>query len=194
MLVPEVLSDEGLPHALRSIGTQVPVFLLATLSLYWLYRYSERSLPLSRLAFHSLIIILLFASLTTNTVKYFVFFREMDGQKTSFKLVDRSIAAYLLSLPPEQTKYVATNDHSALRSNGLPIDVQPIYFFTYQKAHNLFYLQPGSDIFIRPASVIVLLERDKNLLNKIAARAPQATFETIYPESAAEAFTVILIP
>jgi len=41
MLIPEFLSGEGLPHALRSIGTQMPVFLMATLPVVWLYKKAK---------------------------------------------------------------------------------------------------------------------------------------------------------
>lgn len=194
MLLPEVLSDEGLPHALRSIGTQVPVFLFATLSLYWLYRYGERSLPLARYAFHGLIIVLLFGSLTTNVVKYFYLFRNSDNQKKSFTYVDRAISNYLLNLPADQPKYVATNDRSGTTSNGLPIDVQPIYFFTSNKIQNLTYLKPGSDVTIQPGSSIVMTYNDPGVLASIASRVPSATFETIYPEDSTDSFTVIHIP
>ena len=50
MLIPEFLTNEGLPHALRSIGTQTPVFLMATLPALWL---AKKALHHGRQTLHS---------------------------------------------------------------------------------------------------------------------------------------------
>jgi hypothetical protein len=74
MLMPEFLTEEGLPHALRAIGTQTPVFLLATLPLIRLVDRIKNGFVGTRIAFLSLVVVVLFVSGFFNLTKYFVFF------------------------------------------------------------------------------------------------------------------------
>lgn len=192
MLAPEFLTKEGVPHALRAIGTQVPVFLMVGFAIHWLYRYGEQALPFSKKVFHILVIVLLIGGASINFVKYFVFFAERPEQKASFSYTQVQIAKFLQSLPPQQQKYVATNDRSQIAGNGLPIDIQPLYFYADQKIENLVYLQPGTDQEITVGSVLVLTYNDSALIKRLLALFPKTTIEKVDYEPGTRSDFIVL--
>lgn len=196
MLMPEFLTNEGLPHALRSIGTQMPVFLIATLPAFWLVRKAFRSQTGSKTAFLAIIMLTLTLSALFNITKYFVFYAHNPNQAIAFNLNLRNIADYLLALPPQTNKYVISTDRSRIEGNHLPINVQPIFFFTYRKIENLTYLLPDTDTTIaRHDSVIILINDDSRVIENIRRFAPDAIAETIdlHPGTQS-AFTIIRLP
>jgi hypothetical protein len=195
MLAPEFLTVEGLPHALRAIGTQVPVFLMVGFGVHWLYRYGERALPFSKTAFHGLVLLLLLSAASINLVKYFIFFNQSVEQKTSFTYVQKNIATYLATLPPGQQKYIVTNDRSHTIGNGIAVDLQPLVFYTYQKIANLHSLAPGKDIVIAQPSVIIMAYPNKEVVNSVLLFSPKAVVETIdYHPGTNSNFQVIHLP
>jgi len=195
MLMPEFLTNEGLPHALRAIGTQMPVFLMATLPLFWLTKKALHSSLGTRTIFLCIILIALVGSAFFNGTKYFVFFANSPHQASAFNFNLRNIADYLLTLPDETPKYVVSMDGSKIEGNRLPINVQPIFFFTYGKIKNLTYLLPDSDIIITGGSIIVLTEYNARLIENIQKRAPRAIVQNIdFHPGTGSNFTAILLP
>ncbi len=194
MLAPEFLTVEGVPHALRAIGTQIPVFLIAGFAIHWLYRYGEQALPFSKNIFHGLVIVVLIGAAAINITKYFIFFNERPEQKASFSYTQVQMAKFLATLPSEQIKYVATNDRSQIAGNGLPIDVQPLAFYTYGKIENLYFLQPGTDRELSVGTVLVMAYHDPAPLQKILQLFPNSRVEKIdYEPGTRSDFTVIYL-
>lgn len=194
MLAPEFLTTEGVPHALRSIGTQIPVFLMAGFAIHWLYRYGEHSLPISKKIFHALVIVALVGGAAINLTKYFVFFDQRPEQKASFSYAQVQMAKFLRTLPPEQAKYVATDDRSQIEGNGLPIDVQPLAFYTHQKIENLVFLQPGKDQELVPGSVLVMAYNDTDVQENLLRLFPKSRVEKIdYEPGTRSDFTVVYL-
>lgn len=193
MLAPEFLTAEGLPHALRSIGTQPPVFLLATLPALWLADKARRSPAGRSLALGSLLIISLGTSVLFNLTKYFVFFAENPSQHSAFNENYANMAHYLLDLPDATHKYILTNAGGTIIDNGLPVTAQPIVFLTYQKIHNLEFLQPETTI-VRP-SVILMMNFDDTIAGNILHIAPDARIENIdlHPGFGSD-FRIITLP
>ena len=86
-------------------------------------------------------------------------------------------------------------DGSKIEGNRLPINVQPIFFFTYGKIKNLTYLLPDSDIIITGGSIIVLTEYNARLIENIQKRAPRAIVQNIdFHPGTGSNFTAILLP
>jgi 4-amino-4-deoxy-L-arabinose transferase-like glycosyltransferase len=194
MLAPEFLTKEGVPHALRAIGTQVPVFLMAGFSMYWLYRYGERALPFSKKLFHTLLIVVVVGAASINIIKYFGVFRDAPEQKASFTYAQVHMASFLKTLPPEQTKYLVTSDRSQIEGNAWPIDLQPLAFYTYRQVSNMVVLQPGTDQELVPGSVLVMTHNDKALVQKILSLYPASTTKTIdYEPGSRSDFVVIFL-
>jgi 4-amino-4-deoxy-L-arabinose transferase-like glycosyltransferase len=193
MLVPEFLTEEGLPHALRAIGTQIPVFLMAALSAAWLSKRALRAPASKRFLLLALLGAFLFASAAVNITKYFVFFRNHPAEHSAFNEDYTNMAKYLLSLPDSTHKYVYANAGGTDINNGLPVTAQSIVFLTHNRIENLEFLNPETKIE-RPA-VIIMLRYDEAIADRIRAREPKAVFETVDLDPGFDSqFTVIRLP
>jgi 4-amino-4-deoxy-L-arabinose transferase-like glycosyltransferase len=194
MLMPEFLTEEGLPHALRAIGTQMPVYLMAVIPITWIVNHARNALPGSRAALYSLLAFGLVFSAGFNVIKYFGYFAANPNQHSSFNKNFRNMAEYILSLPPETIKYVVPNGGGRMMEDGLPVSAQPIKFLTAGKTENLVFLQP--DTVIRTTdSVIILMSYDQTLIDRIQRSAPGALLERIdlFPGTASD-FAVFRFP
>ncbi len=194
MLMPEFLTEEGLPHALRAIGTQTPVFLLATLPLIRLIDRVKNGFAGTRIAFLSLIVFVLIVSGTFNLTKYFIFFANHSEQQGAFNKNFKNMAVYLMSLPPETMKYVYPNGGGKMIDNGLPVSAQPIKFLTTGKVENLTFIEPETSLRTTD-SVIVLMQHDATLISRLQKKFPRILVLKVdlFPGTASD-FTVLRFP
>lgn len=195
MLMPEFLTEEGLPHALRSIGTQAPVFLMATIAIMALVQYARASFPGMRAVVLSFVFIALFFGATINLVKYFVFFAKSPVQMGAFDKEFRNMAEYLIALPPETKKYIVPNGGGRMVDNDLPVSAQPIVFLTHGHAENVIFLKDETVLELGKKNIILLMHHDEALLGKIETKIPGAKRETIdlSPGTGSE-FTIVRLP
>ena len=185
MLIPEFLTDEGLPHALRSIGTQMPVFLMATLPAFWLYNKALRSQAGSKVAFLSILAVVLSLATLFNVTKYFVFFPASPQASGSFNESYRNMAKYLLALPDTTRKYVLVDEkgENTTFTKGnrtffdFPIYAHPVYFLTYNRVANLEIVQ--HDTTLRTNSIFLMIHFNSDLADRIMALYPDASVEHI---------------
>lgn len=194
MLIPEFLTDEGLPHALRSIGTQTPVFLMASLSAFWVLSKALRSQPGTKLALLSLLVITLVSSATWNLTKYFGFFPNNVHASGYFNENYRNMASYLLSLPDTTHKYVLINEKGENNRFDLPVFAHPVYYLTYHKVANMEIVQ--QETIIRRGAVFLMLNYNDVLAKKMLRLYPDAYTEHIDwngPRQGGE-FDVIILP
>ncbi len=193
MLMPEFLTSEGLPHALRAIGTQIPVFLIAGLGAFWLYQRILRSSSQSKTVLLSLFFITLGLSATINLTKYFVFFANSPDQRGAFNEDYTNMATYLLSLPPETKKYVYANAGGTDIDNGLPVTAESLYFLTYGKVENLTFLKP--DTIVTTPAVVILMRHDEAIAGRLVERYPGSEIRSIYANPYSPvSFPVIILP
>jgi 4-amino-4-deoxy-L-arabinose transferase-like glycosyltransferase len=197
MLMPEFLTDEGLPHALRAIGTIPVVFLIASMPLLWVGEKLKSLQPGMKVAALSLVAITLVGAGAINLAKYFVYFAHNPHQYASFNANFKNMATYLLSLPPQTNKYLYTNQGGILRENDLPIAAQPIAFLTYGRLENMRYIKPDTmqSVTIQAPAKIVLMDHDQSFVDHVQKQYPRATFETVdlQPGYGSE-FTVMIVP
>lgn len=181
MLMPEFLTDEGLPHALRAIGTQPVVFLIATLPLLWIGEKIPRMQPGMKTAVFSLIFFFLAGIGFINLTKYFVFFAHNHNQHASFNANYKNMATYLLGLPPETPKYIYTNQGGILRENNLPIAAQPIAFLTYGKLQNFHAIKPDTiqTTSLETGGILVLMDYDQGFVDFVQQKFPNSSFESV---------------
>lgn len=195
MLMPEFLTDEGLPHALRSIGTQMPVFLMATIPAFWLIKKALRSQAGARLALLSILIIALSASAVFNLTKYFVFFAESPAAAGSFNENYTNMGRYLLSLPTDIRKYMLVDEKGNDDRFHLPVFAHPTYFLTYHRVANLEIVR--SDTTFHGPGVLLMLNYNDALAKKFQTLYPSAYVERIDmngPDRAGGDFDVIILP
>lgn len=194
MLVPEFLTDEGLPHALRSIGTQMPVFLMATIPAFWLYEKALRSLPGTKVALVSLLICTLGLSAVFNLTKYFVFFPNSVHASRAFNENYRNMARYLLLLPDTTRKYILVDEKGKNNLSDLPIFAHPVVFLTDHKVQNMEIIQENTTL--RRNSVIVMLNWNRDLADKILKLYPGSAIKSIDMSANREGgeFNIIILP
>jgi hypothetical protein len=193
MLLPEMLTEEGLPHALRSIGTMPVVFIIATIPFLWILGRAVKSGYFFRASMASLFIfIFLFIGLW-DPIKYFVFWANNPNQHGQFTESYKNIATYLNSLPPDTNKYVFANGSGQEMEDGLPVSAHVVKYLTYGKSQ-VTYLKRGSDIILKKPMVIVLMKYDQGVVDKLKQLFPGAKVEKMYNNPGyASDFTVVNI-
>lgn len=191
MLLPEILTNEGIPHALRAIGTMPGVFLAATWSVLWVYDHFRKAN--SKNIASTIIILAIVISAAFNLTKYFVYFGNAPQQFSEFNKSYTEMANYILSLPDGVTKYVDANAGGTWIDNNLPVTAEPIFYLTYGKAQNVIFLTPQSTVQIQTEnSVIIMQQYDDNLVHNITERYSNAKVEHIDLNPGTESeFTVI---
>lgn len=195
MLMPEFLTEEGLPHALRAIGTQAPVFLMATFGILLLMKKAGNAHVGTRIALYSLVFLTLFFGAMINISKYFVFFANNPEQHGAFNKNYRNMSDYVMTLPPETIKYIVPNGGGRMVDNGLPISAQSIVFLTHGKAENVVFIDSETVLKMGQKNVIILMSHDAELLKKLETNIPGSTQEKIdlYPGTNSD-FVVVHLP
>ncbi len=194
MLIPEFLSGEGLPHALRSIGTQMPVFLIATLPIIWIYKKARRSKNGLKITLLFLLFFSLFSSACFNITKYLIFFARNTSAPGSFNENYTNMGRYLLSLPPETKKYILFDDQGNEDLTKLPVYAHPVYYLTYNKVKNMEIIK-GDTLIYGPA-IFLMVNYNNTLESRLRERFPDMKVERIDmngPRPFAD-FNVIILP
>ncbi|MEI8103603.1 MAG: glycosyltransferase family 39 protein [Candidatus Moraniibacteriota bacterium] len=201
MLMPEFLTNEGLPHSLRAIGTLPVVFLIAVLPLMWLREWYRIARPTPRLGFIWICVIFLMLVASWNTIKYFYFFANNPNQHGAFNQNYTNMADYLISLPSDVHKYVYTNaggtmidDASLVNIPSLPVTAQPLVFLTHGAVSNLTYIMPDTDFTLTAPAVIIPMNYDGSFIEKLHTNYPNLRTEKIDLKPGTQSdFTAILI-
>lgn len=153
MMLPAILTAEGLPHALRSIGTAVPALMLAGIGVDYLLRIWYRTFPINTLARSlglAVICVLMGLSLVQAYRQYFVAWAQDPKTYEAYNEGDISIANYVLAHGAGRTNYIIMGGYEA----------NPIQYLTYNKANYTLLdqnglenvpLSGGAKLFIIPA-------------------------------------------
>jgi len=160
--IPVVVSNEGLPHSLRSLLAVPPVFILAAIGGLKIYeilksKLSSRLLSVAVYVFYSL---LLFEAYVT----YSVIWGQNPNVKPAFAYNDSVIAQYLNFLPRELPKYVIVKDAQDKIERDNPISLQSILFLTdtftneKRKEKNIYYILPKDIPKIPKNAELIYLE------------------------------------
>ncbi|MDO8555163.1 MAG: glycosyltransferase family 39 protein [bacterium] len=192
-LAPVIISNEGLPHALRAIIAIPPVMIFVALGLEkivqgvenWLKKktitYPDSARQLSRIKKE--MTILLFAFLATLAIytysQYFLRWATKAETYNAFNGHYADIAKYLNTLPNSTEKYVIVNANGVLAKN-IPMPAQTIMFLTDtyvlkdRGEKKITYLLPEKIGLIKceSACVVVTMEMDSNLRNNIKQIIP----------------------
>ena len=183
MLAPSILSTEGLPHALRSIGAIPPTFILAGLGTFTLYNFFKKKIFLysNKKLIMPLYFIILFYVAFSGYRKYFVNYANNPNIKGAFSDNYVKIGRFINNLPGDIKKYVIINSGGAL-VNNIPMSSQTTMFITnsYKKTDqlekNIIYLLPNDikkrNFYDDKSYVIILMEYDDNLTKQLQSLAP----------------------
>lgn len=164
MLAPEFMTAEGMPHALRSIGTLPVVFIFSALAIDYLIEYTKKYSWLFRGISISLIALLLFSAGLFNSIKYHFFWASQPETARSFENVLMDVSAYLKTLPAEKEKFVVAESMQRI----------PIMLFN-QDMPNLEYVYSGQIELLEPKTndfIIILTDKNDDVIKYLEDKFP----------------------
>lgn len=183
MLLPGILTYEGIPHSLRVIGAIPVVYIFAALGGHYSYNWLSSKAKNKKLfiVLCSLFIVLL---LLAQFYKYFFSWGQNPEVANAFSRDYVQIGNYLNSVGQDIQKYVIVNRGGVPIPwpDGIPMSAQTSMFiertrfgkirFTYLLPENL------NDIKINERKTIILpLGFDENLFNELKTRFPEGKVE-----------------
>ncbi|MFA5961859.1 MAG: glycosyltransferase family 39 protein [Parcubacteria group bacterium] len=164
MLAPEFMTAEGLPHALRSIGTLPVVFIFSAITIDYLIEHTKKYSWLFRgISTFIIISLLLFIGLF-NSIKYHIFWASQPETARSFENVLMDVSDYLKTLPTKKEKFVVAESMQRIPIMLFNQDM-PNLEFVY--SGQIEYLEPKSDDFI-----IILTDKNDDAINYLENKFP----------------------
>lgn len=204
MLLPVVVSNEGIPHALRSIAVIPAVMIFAALGLDWIIgkffgwlrgkteKFPQYAGQLARIKkeFVLLVFVFLLAGAVQAFVQYFFRWAPNPNVDRAFNENYVELGRYLNTLPQTAPKYVIVNT-GGIEVRGIPMPAQTTMFITktflpkWQEEKNIFYVNMADlDAFFAEAKqkehlFISMLELDSSLRLKIKKNIPDLKSEGV---------------
>lgn len=134
MLLPGILTSEGIPHALRVLNVIPVVYLLVTIGFFWVYKKLKENLKEEKKIkiLNILTIFFLFTVGFSEINKYFYNWAEREEVRHSFTENYVEIGTYLNSLPNDVKKYVMINEPGKFL-HGISISAQTPMFIEKTK-------------------------------------------------------------
>jgi len=197
-LLPNILSTEGNPHALRALGTMPAAMVFAGVGLVWIcekikkylddkisnsdfFKYRPQLIRIKKELFILLVVFLFFISFSEFN-KYFVKWASNIRTADAFSQSHVKIADYLNLLPENVNKYVIWPSDDRPTENDLPVSAQTVYFLTYGKS-DINYVKSNEIDKINlgaNGAIIATLNSDLELLHDLNKKFPSGKVEFIY--------------
>lgn len=145
-ILPAAASDEGIPHALRSILALNPALIFAALGGVWLYRMLKRhwSAALAK----TLMVLFLIIVGGWGYYDYFIVWGKNPNVPGAFNADYVTIGEEINALPTSTPKYIVVNAGGVL-ARGIPVPAETTIFITHSfttadaAAANIHYLLPN---------------------------------------------------
>lgn len=195
LLAPEFLTSEGNPHALRSIGTIPPVYILAAYPLMIMWRRQKKS---GRVAIGTTVLVaLLFYSSAWNIRHYFVSWASSPQSRSAFDERYTRISHFINSQPGDETIFVVANGHGQMMDDGLPVSAHVVKYLTHGHWDPSFVLPSELPDSFPAGSMVVLMDRNPWLADEILRKSPGSFIKTLdsrVNSPGDESFPLIFIP
>lgn len=194
MLLPEAISAEGLPHALRSIGTLPVAILLAVFAIESSWKWAEQKKRKKYTkALQTILIALVLFSGIWSVKLYFVDWARNPNVPGAFGEGYMNMANYINNLPASTPKYVVDNGPGIQMDDGLQTSAEVVKLFTYQKAKNLRFIEPDFDpSTLKIPSKIFLMRYDDGLIGYLRQYFPNSVVKKMFVSEGMETdFTMI---
>ncbi|MFH1714562.1 MAG: glycosyltransferase family 39 protein [Candidatus Nealsonbacteria bacterium] len=170
MLLPGILTFEGIPHSLRTIGAIIPAYILAGLGAEKFFEFLGGKIG-KKLSVLFLIVFVFFVS-GWQFNKYFISWAKNPEVAGSFEKTYTEIGTYLNSLPENTEKYVIVNELGS-PLYGISIPAQSVMFIemtkfkrpraTYIKSEDVENIEIGISTEIIPLYQKGIFERLESL-------------------------------
>ncbi len=178
MTIPAALTYEGIPHALRMIGTIPVAYIFAALGAYQIYHWLKSKMSDKKLL---TVICLLFLSflISSQFQKYFIDWTNNNETKNAFSYDYLKIGNHLNSLSDNVQKIIIVNASgvSVPYPDGLPMPAQSIIFIEnaeYGRIRSFYILEKDlNKIGIEKPAVIIPMHYNEELFKKITTLFPQ---------------------
>ncbi|MDP3963260.1 MAG: hypothetical protein Q8Q39_02065 [bacterium] len=173
-LLPEVLTAEGIPHALRAIGILPPVMIFAALGFWRIYRFLADNADSRIRGMRIVIMIIVIISALADPFRYFFVWARHQDTASQFTGHYTAIAEYFSALPPDTPKFIIANEGD-VRAYGTSVHVQTINFLLLDNpdvARHVMYINPEQiSSYPFPAeSVIVPLKKTDDVFEALRGR------------------------
>ncbi|MEK7520823.1 MAG: glycosyltransferase family 39 protein [Patescibacteria group bacterium] len=166
--LPVIVSNEGLPHALRAILMAPPAFILAGMATGWLYQREAENVPrvfspATQKAIVAGAWLIAFLLVVEVYVAYFWSWGKNPNTAGAFAKNYVEIGRELNALPKERPKYVVVAA-GGVEVRGVPMPSQTVMFVTdtftpeKQKEKNIFYVFPQDKDKIPPGAFVATIE------------------------------------
>lgn len=183
MLLPGILTFEGIPHSLRVIGVIPVVYIFVGLGGFKLYDFFKQNVKNKKL-FLLTVILFLVAVLVYQFDKYFFDWGKNSEVKGAFTERFAREGEFLNSLPEDVQKYVIVNESGVPVPwpDGIPMPAQTVRFMqrTENKEQKTTYLLPKNldQIKIEEEKAIIMpMKYNQNLFNELIRRFPEGKIE-----------------
>lgn len=181
-----VLTYEGIPHALRTIGIIPVVYILSAIGaniILNVLKNKTKSGPLTKVIIVSFSIIIIVFSYK----QYFINWGKNENVAGAFAQPFVEIGNYLNSLPQETKKYVIVNEGGVPvpYPDGIPVSAQTIMFIERSKfgRTRAQYIKRESidETNYEKGGVVVLMKDEQIIFEKLQAMFPSGTINKDYP-------------
>lgn len=176
LLLPSILTNEGLPHALRNIGAIPPTFLLVALILN---KWAKNNVK-----WKTAIAILVASSGIFSMYAYFFLWGRSPSAYDAFDYRTSGIGTYIRDLVQQEPKthfYVITNQDSFLTDAGLPVMIEPIRFYTWDYRDRVTFMLPedfSANKIKLPAKIFTVRDNG-DVTDKIKGGFPQVVSKQV---------------
>ncbi len=168
LLMPSVLTIEGIPHGLRSIGSIPPTFLLASLiAVSWARSEKAKKILVSLLVLSSLFSVFAYFFLWGRSAQTYDAFE--------YRLSGMGIFIREEAKKDSETNFYVLANNNSLRTNvNLPVAVEPIRFYTWNLKERVKFILPEEldSVEIKMPAKIVIMQEDSEMIEKIRAKNP----------------------
>lgn len=185
MLLPGILTYEGLPHALRVIGVLPVTFLFVTFAIEKTFELAGKArFVLLRNAGYLILVGVIVWSGYINVKRYFVDWASSVQIHAAFAQNFKNMALYLNSLPAGAlNKYVVANAGGQIMDDGLPVSAEVVKLLTHCRTPGIIYIRPGFDPkAIMPPAKVVLMYYDGESIARIKSLYPGAKLQKVDPQ------------
>lgn len=204
--IPSIISNEGLPHALRAIGMIPPVMILSAVGTAWVIEYARLRLPIlikkfperasqiRRIQKELMLLLVIFCGFVTvvTYINYFLRWAQNPETRGAFTSDYVNVGRYLRSLPEHVLKYVIVNEGGVL-VRGLPMPAQSTMYMLGEGVRSRGEITPNNVSYILPEDLaaisiesvnehpvyMAMLKDDPWLRTQLKTLFPSIVFEPI---------------
>ncbi len=168
LLMPSIMTVEGIPHALRSIGSIPPTFLIAAFTVAQ-WAKSERA--------KKIVAALIVVSSLFSVFAYFFLWGRSVQAYDSFEYRLSGMGIFIRDMAKKEGEtnfYVIANNDSLKTGFNLPVAAEPIRFYTWQVRDRVSFILPENldKMEIKSPAKVVIMQEDSSLAEKIKQKSP----------------------